>query len=368
MVSAQNAKDDHLPLLFQPYQLRDLTLRNRLAVSPMCQYSCEARDGLATTWHLVHLGSRAVGGAGLIFTEAAAVSPEGRISPEDLGFWSDAHAHALQPTIDFVHGQGAAIGVQLAHAGRKASTTRPWDGHRGVSDTEGGWTPIAPSPLPFNPTYRVPREMTEQDIRDVVTAFGAAAARADASGFDVIELHAAHGYLLHEFMSPLSNKRADRYGGSLDNRIRLALDVAEAIRANWPDGKPVFLRLSATDWTPNGWDVGDSVYLAAALARRGVDVIDCSSGGLDAGQRIASGPGYQVPFAERIRREAGIATAAVGLITAAEQAETILERGQADLIVMAREFLRDPYFPLHAAKTLGVPEAGAWPVQYERAQ
>jgi 2,4-dienoyl-CoA reductase-like NADH-dependent reductase (Old Yellow Enzyme family) len=356
------------PLLFRACTLRGLTLRNRLVVSPMCQYSCEARDGLATPWHLVHLGSRAVGGAGLIFTEAAAIRPEGRISPEDLGFWSDAHAAALRPCVDFVHSQGAAIGVQLAHAGRKASTTRPWEGHRGVPDSEGGWTPLAPSALPFNPSYRLPRAMSEQDIRDVVAAFGEAAARADAAGFDVIEVHAAHGYLLHEFMSPLSNRRIDRFGGSLENRIRLALEVTGAIRNNWPAEKPLFLRLSATDWVPDGWDIGDSVHLASALGERGVDVIDCSSGGLDAGQRIATGPGYQVPFAERIRREAGVATAAVGLITTAEQAEAILEGGQADLIVMAREYLRNPYFPLHAARALGAPNAARWPVQYERAK
>jgi len=359
---------DRTPQLFRPFQVRGVTLRNRLVVSPMCQYSCEARDGLATDWHLVHLGSRAVGGAGLVFTEAAAVSPEGRISPEDLGFWSDAHAAALAPTVRFVREHGAAMGIQFAHAGRKASTTRPWEGHRGLTDAEGGWTPIAPSALPFNPTYRVPRAMSEADIQAVVAAFGTAAARADQSEFDAIEIHAAHGYLLHEFMSPLSNQRSDRYGGSFDNRIRLALEVVEAVRANWPARKPLFLRLSATDWVPGGWDVADSVGLARSVAGRGVDVVDCSSGGLDPRQQICSGPGYQVPFAARIRRQAGVATAAVGLITTAEQAEQVLSTGQADLVVMAREFLRDPYFPLHAAKALGAPDAMAWPVQYERAK
>lgn len=359
---------DSTPQLFRPFRVRGVTLRNRLVVSPMCQYSCEARDGLATDWHLVHLGSRAVGGAGVVFTEAAAVSPGGRISPEDLGFWSDAHAAALAPTVRFVREHGAAMGIQLAHAGRKASTTRPWEGHRGLSDAEGGWTPIAPSALPFNATYRAPRAMSEADIQAVITAFGTAAARADQYQFDVIEIHAAHGYLLHEFMSPLSNQRSDRYGGSFDNRIRLTLEVVEAVRANWPAEKPLFLRLSATDWVPGGWDVADSVRLARAVAERGVDVVDCSSGGLDQRQRISSGPGYQVPFANRIRQEAGVATAAVGLITTAEQAEQILAAGQADLIVMARELLRDPYFPLHAAKALGAPDAVAWPVQYERAK
>jgi len=356
------------PRLFQPYPIRGVTLRNRLVVSPMYQYSCEARDGLATDWHLVHLGSRAVGGAGLVFTEAAAVLPEGRISPEDLGFWSEAHGRALVPTITFVRGQGAVMGIQLAHAGRKASTSRPWDGHRGLADTEGGWTPVGPSALPFNATYREPLAMSQDDIQEVVAAFAAAAARADAYHFDVIEIHAAHGYLLHEFLSPLSNRRTDGYGGAFEHRIRLTLEVAEAVRENWPAGKPLFLRLSATDWVAGGWDIGDSVRLARTLAERDVDVIDCSSGGLDQHQQINSGPGYQVPFAEQIRREAGIATAAVGLITTAEQAEQILQAEQADLIVMARELLRDPYFPLHAAKTLGAPDAVRWPIQYVRAR
>ena len=358
----------HIPLLFQPYRLRGLTLRNRVMVSPMCQYSCEARDGLATMWHLVHLGSRAVGGAGLVFTEAAAIAPEGRISPQDLGFWSDAHGEALASTVAFVKAQGAAVGIQLAHAGRKAGTTRPWEGHLVVTDEDGGWTSIGPTPLPFLPTYRVPREMTEQDIRDVVTAFGAAADLAHRTGFDVIEIHAAHGYLLHEFMSPLANRRTDSYGGSFDNRIRLTLDVTEAVRAHWPTEKPLFLRLSATDWMPDGWDVSDSVRLAAEVATRGVDVVDCSSGALDPRQQVAMGPGYQVPFAERIRREAGVATAAVGLITTPEQAEQILADGKADLIALARELLRDPYFPLHAAKALGAPDAAPWPAQYLRAK
>ncbi len=356
------------PLLLQPYRLRARTLRNRLVVSPMCQYSCEARDGLATDWHLVHLGSRAVGGAGLVFTEATAVSAEGRISPQDLGIWSDRHAAALERTVAFVKAHGAAIGIQLAHAGRKASTKRPWDGHGAVSAAEGGWTPIAPSALPFSASYCQPREMSLADIRAVVRAFAAAAERALRIGVDVIEIHAAHGYLLHEFLSPLSNKRRDAYGGSLENRMRLTLEVIDAIRVIWPADRPLFLRISCTDWVEGGWNIEESVHLAAEAARRGVDVIDCSSGGLDERQRIAIAPGYQVPFAERIRREAGVATAAVGLITTAEQAEQILKEKQADLIVMARQFLRDPYFPLHAAQALSAPDAVAWPVQYERAK
>lgn len=365
---AGGAAGGTLPRLFQPCTLRGLTLRNRLVVSPMCQYSCDAGDGLATDWHLVNLGSRAVGGAALVFTEAAAVTPEGRISPQDLGFWSDAHAAALARTVAFVKGQGSAMGIQLAHAGRKASTTRPWEGHRGVDDAEGGWQPLGPSALPFNPQYREPRAMTEADITAVVAAFGAAAGRARDAGFDVIEIHGAHGYLLHEFLSPLSNRRSDRYGGGFDNRARLTLEVIDAIRAEWPDERPLFLRISATDWVDGGWDVADSVRLAALARGRGVDVVDCSSGGLDPRQQIAVGPGYQVPFAERIRREAGVATAAVGLITTPGQAEAILDAGRADLIVMAREFLRDPYFPLHAATALGAPDAAPWPVQYERAK
>lgn len=357
-----------MPVLFQSYRLREVTLRNRLVVSPMCQYSCEAQDGMASDWHLVHLGSRAAGGAGLIFTEAAAVTPEGRISPYDLGFWSDAHAEALARTVAFVRGQGAAIGIQLAHAGRKASTTRPWDGHRGVPDAEGGWTPVGPSNLAYSATYRAPREMSRDDIQATVAAFGDAAARANRVSFDVIEIHAAHGYLLHEFMSPLSNQRTDQYGGSFENRIRMTLDVVETIRASWPASKPLFLRLSATDWVSDGWDIDDAVRLAAEVAKLGVDVIDCSSGGLDARQHISPGPGYQVPFAERIRRDAKVATGAVGLITTAEQSEQILAKEQADLIVIAREFLRDPYFPLHAAVALGVPDAAHWPIQYVRAK
>lgn len=356
------------PYLFAPLPLRSLILRNRIVVSPMCQYSCDARDGLPTTWHVVHLGSRAVSGAGLVMTEAAAVAPEGRISPEDLGIWSDAHAEVLAPIVRFAHDQGTPMGIQLAHAGRKASTLRPWEGYGGVDDERGGWTPIAPSPIPFAASYRTPREMAAEDVAGVVRAFAAAAARADRAGFDLVEIHAAHGYLLHQFLSPLSNHRGDGYGGSFANRVRLTLEVVGAVRSVWSERKPLFVRISATDWVAGGWDAADSVRLAAMLAERGVDLVDCSSGGLSPDQQVPLAPGYQVPFAERIRREAGVPTGAVGLITDASQAEAILERGQADVVLLARQFLRDPYFPLHAAAELGVPDAVRWPPQYLRAR
>ncbi|HKX16707.1 MAG TPA: NADH:flavin oxidoreductase/NADH oxidase [bacterium] len=357
-----------MPHLFRPFAIRGITLRNRLVVSPMCQYSCEARDGKATDWHLVHLATRAVGGAGLVFTEAAAVSPEGRISPQDLGFWSDAHARALEKAVALIKANGAAPGIQLAHAGRKASTRRPWEGIIGIADADGGWTPIAPSPIAFNETYREPREMDAADIETAVRAFAEAAARAHRTGFDVLEIHSAHGYLLHEFLSPLSNRRTDRYGGAFENRVRVLFETVEAVRSAWPEEKPLSVRLSCTDWVPGGWDLDDTVRVSAELARRGVDVIDTSSGGLSTAQEIPLAPGYHVPFAERIRRETGVATMAVGLITTAEQAEAILAEGRADLIAMARELLRDPYFPLRAAKALGHADAASWPVQYVRAK
>lgn len=357
-----------VPHLFRPLCLRSVTLRNRLVVSPMCQYSCEAGDGLATEWHRVHLSTRAVGGAGLVFTEAAAVAPEGRISPQDLGIWSDAHGEVLEPIVAFAKAQGAAVGIQFAHAGRKASMVRPWERPRALADAEGGWTPMAPSPIPFGDSFRAPREMSVGDIAATVRAFAQAAERARRAGFDVIEVHAAHGYLIHEFLSPLANHRTDRYGGSFENRARLALEIVDAIRAVWPEHKPLFVRLSVTDWVAGGWDLDSSVRLAAALARHGVDLIDCSSGGLSPLQQVALEPGYQVPFAERIRRDASILTMAVGLITTAAQAEQIVAGGQADLVAMAREFLRNPYFPLHAARTLGSPDAVSWPPQYLRAR
>jgi 2,4-dienoyl-CoA reductase-like NADH-dependent reductase (Old Yellow Enzyme family) len=353
-----------MPLLFTPLSIRDVTLRNRIVVSPMCEYS--SPDGFATDWHVVHLGSRAVGGAGLVLTEAAAVTADGRISPADLGIYRDDHVEPLARIFRFVEAQGAVPGMQLAHAGRKASTAEPWKGGGPVRVEDGGWTPIwAPSAVPFREEWQTPRPMSETDIAGVVTAFATAARRLLAAGGKVAEIHAAHGYLLHEFLSPLTNHREDRYGGSFDNRTRIVRDVVDAVRAVWPERLPLFVRISATDWTDGGWTIEDSVALAAQLKDRGVDLIDCSSGGNVARPSIPLGPGYQVPFAERIRRETGMLTGAVGLITEAVQAETILAQGQADAIVMARELLRDPYWPLHAARTLGAPMQP--PVQYLRA-
>jgi 2,4-dienoyl-CoA reductase-like NADH-dependent reductase (Old Yellow Enzyme family) len=361
--------DRQAPYLFRPLQLRDLTLRNRMVVSPMCEYSCERQDGLATDWHFVHLSTRAVGGAGLVFTEAAAVTPEGRISPQDLGYWSDAHAEALERTLDFVHAQGAAFGVQLAHAGRKASTHRPWEPGAGVPDEAGGWTPVGPTDEPHAEGYRVPRALSAHELRPrVIEPFAAAAARAARAGVDVIELHAAHGYLLHQFLSPIANQRTDAYGGSFEGRARLLLEVVDAVRAVWPASRPLFVRLSCTEWIPGGWDVEASVRLAHLLGARGADLIDCSSGGISPAQQVRVEPGYQVPFAEQVRREAHIATGAVGLITEPAQAERVLMQGQADVVLLARELLRDPYFPLRAAHTLGADDAAPWPVQYERAR
>ncbi len=353
-----------MPHLFDPLVLRSLTLRNRIVVSPMCQYSSE--DGLATDWHLVHLGSRAVGGAGLVMTEAAAVTPEGRISPEDLGIWQDAHVAPLERIVRMVHAQGIACGIQIAHAGRKASTHRPWSGQGAIPPEDGGWEPVGPTGERFADNYPAPRALTSGEIAGTVRAFADAARRALAAGFDVVEVHAAHGYLLHEFLSPLSNTRTDEYGASFANRSRLALEVVDAVRGVWPAHLPVFVRISATDWTPGGWDIEQSVELARILASHGVDLVDCSSGGNVAAARIPLEPGYQVPFAERIRKEAGVATAAVGLITTPAQADEIIRTGRADCVCLARELLRDPYWPLHAAKTLGhdVP----WPTQYLRAK
>jgi 2,4-dienoyl-CoA reductase-like NADH-dependent reductase (Old Yellow Enzyme family) len=351
------------PGLFSPVALRGLALRNRVAVSPMCQYSGD--DGFANDWHLVHLGARAVGGAGLVLLEATAVAPEGRISPRDLGLWDDRHVEMLARIVRFVDAQGAAAGVQLAHAGRKASTRPPWEGRGAVPPGDGGWQVVAPSAVAFSDDYPTPRAMDAADLRGVVDAFAAAARRARRAGFRVVELHAAHGYLLHEFLSPLSNRRTDAYGGSFDNRVRLTLEVAEAVRAEWPGDLPLFVRLSATDWADGGWDEAQTVELARRLAARGVDLIDCSTGGLVPGAKIPVGPGYQVRFAERVRREAGVATGAVGLITTPEQADAVVRAGQADLVLLARQLLRDPHWPLRAAKALGVPVR--WPVQYERA-
>ncbi len=350
--------------LFEPLTIRGVTLRNRIVTSPMCEYSSD--DGFASDWHLVHLGSRAVGGAALIITEAAAISAAGRISPSDLGIYRDEHVAKLEQITTFISAQGAVAGIQLAHAGRKASVAVPWDGGTRIAPQDGGWEPLAPSALAYTAGDSAPRAMTTEDIAQVTAAFVAAAGRALAAGFRVIELHAAHGYLLHEFLSPLSNQRTDEYGGSFSNRTRLVREVSSAVRGVLPDDVPLFVRISATDWADGGWTIDESVALARTLVPLGVDLIDASSGGLTAAQRINAEPNYQVPFAERIRSEAGIATGAVGLITEPEQAEEILRAERADVVVLARQFLRDPYWPLHAALALGVDVA--WPKQYDRAK
>ncbi len=349
--------------LFSPLTLRELTLRNRVFVSPMCQYSCV--DGVPGDWHLAHLGARAAGGAGLVIAEATAVSPEGRISPADCGLWNDAQAQAWARIARFVRSQGAAAGIQLAHAGRKASTAVPWDGGAALAPEAGGWTVLAPSPIAFSPASPMPREMTAAEIAALPGLFAAAASRALAAGFEVVELHFAHGYLVHEFLSPLSNRRSDAYGGAFAGRARLALDIAEAVRRVWPQRLPLFARVSATDWLDGGWDLPQTVELARGLKARGVDFIDCSSGGLAPHAKIPLGPGYQVPFAEAVRREVGVAVGAVGLITEPAQAEAIVAEGKADAVLLARELLRDPHWPLRAAKALGA--SAPWPRQYLRA-
>ena len=354
-----------MSLLLEPYSLRQLTFLNRIAVSPMCQYS--SVDGLANDWHLVHLGSRAVGGAGLIFTEATAVTADGRITPQDLGLWNDQQIEPLQRITRFIRAQGAVAGIQLAHAGRKASTWRPWLGKQGsIKVEDGGWVPVGPSPIAFDPRHTVPTQLDERQIQDVIQAFADAAKRALEAGFSVVEVHAAHGYLLHQFLSPLSNQRRDQYGGSFENRIRLVLQVTEAVREVWPQELPLFVRVSATDWVEDGWNPDETVELARRLKTLGVDLIDVSSGGTSANAEIPVGPGYQTRFAESIRKESGIATGTVGMITEPAQAEHILHTGQADLILLARELLRDPYWPLHADDDLGGKQA-TWPAQYQRA-
>ena len=350
--------------LFSPIRIRNLELRNRIVVSPMCQYS--AKDGVPNDWHLVHLGSRAVGGAGLVFTEATSVSPEGRISPADLGIWGEEHIEAFGRITSFIRARGAAAGIQLAHAGRKASTKIPWEGDGEVPVASGGWQTIAPSSAKFSDNYPMPIEMTKDDIGNVIGQFADAARRSLAAGFQVAEVHAAHGYLLHQFLSPLSNHRRDDYGGELKNRMRLTVDVARQVREVWPDDLPVFVRISSTDWIEGGWDIFQSAELAKELRNVGVDLIDCSSGGIAPGAIIPIGPGYQVKFAEQVRANANIMTGAIGLITEAAQAEEILDNGKCDVVIMAREFLRDPYFPLHAAKALG--DDPPYPVQYLRAK
>ena len=354
-----------MSLLLEPYTLRQLTLLNRIAVSPMCQYS--SVDGLANDWHLVHLGSRAVSGAGLVFSEAVAVTPDGRITAQDLGLWNDEQIEPLQRITRFIRAQGAAAGIQLAHAGRKASTHRPWLGKQGsVKVEDGGWVPVGPSPIAFDPQHTAPTQLAEACINDLIQAFVDAARRALEAGFSVVEIHAAHGYLLHQFLSPLSNQRRDQYGGSFENRIRLVLQVTKAVRDVWPEELPLFVRVSATDWVEDGWNPDETVELACRLKALGVDLIDVSSGGTAANAEIPVGPGYQTRFAERVRKEAGIATGTVGMITEPAQAEHILRTGQADLILLARELLRDPYWPLHADDDLGGKQA-TWPAQYQRA-
>jgi 2,4-dienoyl-CoA reductase-like NADH-dependent reductase (Old Yellow Enzyme family) len=350
-------------MLFSPLTLRGTTFRNRAWVSPMCQYS--ATDGRPGDWHLVHLGARAVGGAGLVLTEATAVTAAGRISPQDTGIWTDEQADDWARIAAFVQAQGAAAGMQLAHAGRKASTHRPWGGRGYVEPADGGWQSVAPSAIGYN-DWPTPRELTAEELTWLTADFVAAAQRADAAGFDTVELHAAHGYLLHEFVSPLTNSRTDAYGGSFDNRVRFPLEVVEAVRAVWPDHKPLLVRISATDWAEGGWTVDESVELSRRLAERGVDLVDVSSGGLVPQQQIVVGPGFQVPFADRIRREAGVPTGAVGLITEPQQAEKVLVEGAADVVLLARELLRDPHWPLRAAVELGAEVT--WPAPYDRAR
>lgn len=352
-----------MSILLSPLTVRNVTLKNRIAMSPMCQYT--AKDGFANDWHLVHLGTRAVGGAGLIIAEATAVAPEGRITPGDLGLWSDEHVDGLKRITDFIHGQGSVAGIQIAHAGRKASCALPGEGGKQLDLNSGGWNTVAPSAIPFSPGERAPEMLGKAAIMQLITDFGAAAARAREAGFDVIEIHSAHGYLLQEFLSPLSNHRTDEYGGSFENRTRLLLQVTEAVRSVWPDENALFVRISSTDWTEGGWTLEESIGLAYLLKNAGVDLIDCSSGGNIFNAKIPAAPGYQVPFAGALRKT-GIMTGAVGLITSSNQAEEILREEKADLIMMGRELLRNPYFPLHAAKELG--EEIQWPGQYLRAK
>lgn len=355
-----------MPHLFDPFTVKSVTLRNRIGISPMCQYS--ARDGLANDWHRVHLGARALGGAGLVIAEATGVLPEGRITPADTGIWNDAQAEAFAPITAFLKQHGSVAGIQIAHAGRKAGAAVPWEGGDHLADRKGGWTPVAPSAIAFGDGLnKIPHALTLEEIAATQDAFVAAAKRALAAGFEWLEIHGAHGYLIHEFLSPLSNHRTDQYGGSFDNRARFLLEITRRIRAIWPDHLPLTVRLSCTDWAEGGWEVEQTVELCKRLKAEGVDLIDCSTGGLVPHAKIPVGPGYQVPFAERIRREAQIATAAVGLITEPKQADAIIAQGQADLVLIARESLRDPNWPLRAARALGHAAALPPPVQYARA-
>jgi 2,4-dienoyl-CoA reductase-like NADH-dependent reductase (Old Yellow Enzyme family) len=350
--------------LLSPLTIKDITFKNRITISPMCQYS--SVDGFANDWHLVHLGSRSVGGSGLIIQEATAVSPEGRITPSDLGLYKDEHIEKLKNITAFIHQHGAVAGIQLAHAGRKSSCAIPQSGGKQLKENAGGWTTVAPSAIAFYPEDDSPQSLDAAGIKKIIADFRSAAERAVIAGYRVVEIHAAHGYLIHQFLSPLSNQRTDDYGGTFENRIRLLQEVVKAVQTVWPQGLPIFVRISATDWTEGGWNIEEAVKLSAILKQQGVDLIDCSSGGLVSFAKIPLAPGYQVAFAERIKKEAGILTGAVGLITEATQAENILLNGQADLILIARASLRDPYFALHAASTLE--EDIAWPLQYQRAK
>lgn len=349
--------------LFTPFTQRSVSLRNRIVVAPMCEYS--ATNGLPNDWHFVHLGSRAVGGAGLLITEATAISPEGRISAGDVGIWNEAQQQAWQPIVAFIKAHGAAAGVQLAHAGRKASSMRPWEGGGPLAADAGAWPTVAPSAIPFDTHWHVPQALDAAGIAQVIADFRAAAARALAAGFQLIELHGAHGYLLHQFLSPLSNQRTDQYGGSFENRTRLVREVIAAVREVWPEHLPLWLRISATDWSEGGWDIEQTVQLAREVKSMGVDLVDVSSGGLIPHVKIPLAPGYQVPFAARVRHDAGVATGAVGLITESTHAARIIDEGAADLVLIARESLRDPYFPRRAAQELGVTIPA--PEQYQRA-
>jgi 2,4-dienoyl-CoA reductase-like NADH-dependent reductase (Old Yellow Enzyme family) len=352
-----------MPHLFDPLPLKSITLRNRIGVSPMCQYSYT--DGLSNDWQVIHLGARAAGGAGLIIAEATAVEARGRITPHDVGLWRDDQIEPLRRVTRVIKENGAVAGVQLAHAGRKASTHRPWDGGKPVPMEDGGWQVVGASPIPFAEGYQAPHELGRDEIRGIQTAFQQAAVRALEAGFELAEIHGAHGYLLHSFYSPLSNKRTDEYGGSFDNRIRFLMETVAAVRSVWPDRLPLIVRISGTDWAEGGWTVEESVELGKRLKAAGVDLVDCSSGGNDPTPRIPTGPGYQVPIAEAVRRGAGISTAAVGLITAPVQAEEIIHNERADLVLLGREMLRDPYWALHAAPLLK--QAGPVPAQYLRA-
>jgi 2,4-dienoyl-CoA reductase-like NADH-dependent reductase (Old Yellow Enzyme family) len=353
-----------MSILFSPLKIKDITLKNRIVVSPMCMYSAE--DGFANNWHLVHLGSRAVGGSGLIIQEATSVSPEGRITPGDLGLWDDNQIEKLTGIVSFIKEHGAVPGIQVAHAGRKASCASPWQGGHQLKPNEGGWQTVSSSAIPFIPEELSPLELNTDGIQKVISDFKAAAGRAARAGYQVLEIHSAHGYLIHQFLSPLCNFRTDDFGGSFENRTRLLLEIVKAIQTAWPQNLPLFVRLSATDYVEGGWNADETVQLASILKKNGVDLIDSSSGGMVPYAKIPFGPGYQVPFAERIKKEAGILTGAVGMITQAMQAEEILSTGQADLILIARASLRDPYFALHAARELG--EDIEWPKQYRRAK